>query len=756
MGIFGRMLLLGAAIVTPTCAYSFGLRTHLYIAEQVLSDLKKSGNCEILTAGATAKVPTAICEAILRHPGAFRAGAIGPDAFPDLIVGQTFVHPGTKNGRQAADWLDQLLSEAKEPNEIAFAYGEMVHAASDVFAHSYVNNYAGGIFDLTSRRHKDVEKRHFELEKYIEQRLDFETELDTLEVPSGLLIRTMVKTSYVPANVNLTHDLLMQAFTKPGKTAAKEIARKLEKAAPAGHLTAMWGILAFASGSVEQPVCNDIAAVTEQIRTYKNYLQAETDARVGKAPTVSPFVKVKRPQEVASSCSSLELAAAEAEWAKLLKERYLLSWNDQALNERTTWWNELPPRVRRPLALAHAEHLRAVEVRKKVLAVRIMAPIWAKDVEAAIAAYMQASLKAAKVMVRNGEPLPPSLAERRSAKAPYERWMECYQGVFQGVIPSEAARLACERTDAFGGDMSARDAVLLAGGSKISAGSVLTYLNFKEWIDASIFNALVVAAKLYSPSLGELIEEIHTPVRVGRDQLNATFSRARNGQVAFRCVSDLVDADLGMLPRGEGPIINDEDCKPRPSPPRFFDPDKFVPITYSVTLSKLALLDRSGIQQLATSIAERTPGKTVTLQTGEARRNSDDVGSPPHYSVILDTVRSLDGSHQWQGYSMPFPRSTPMDAEMKLDGAGYPSWEQPGVSVTLDRQIKERQGFPYYRTDDLRRRVFSVLFPEPFEGEILRRREFLPENYPFQPCSNDPFRRVFGGQGARSVCLTLD
>lgn len=755
MSAFGRMLLLGAAMTAPTSAHGFGLRTHLYIAEQVLNELKNR-NCEILTAGSTTKVPEAVCQAILKHPGAFRAGAIGPDAFPDLVVGQTFVHPGTKNGRQAADWLDQLLSEAKEPDEVAFAYGEMVHAAGDVFAHSYVNNYAGAIFDLTSRRHKDVEKRHFELEKYIEQRLDFEASLDTLEVPSGLLIRTMVKTSYVPANINLTHELLMQAFTQPGKVALKEITQKLEKAAPAGHLTAMWGILAFASRSFDQPVCNDIAAVAEQIRTYRNYLQAETDARAGKAPTVSPIAKIVTPQGEASACSSDKLVAAEAEWAKLLKERHLLSWNDQALNERGTWWKELPPKVRRPLMLAHEEHLRAVEVRKKVLAVRLMAPIWAKDVEAAIAAYMQASLKAAKVMVRNGEPLPPSLAERRSAKAPYERWMECYRGVFQGTIPSEAARLACERTDAFGGDMSARDAVLLAGGSKISTGGVLTYLNFKEWIDAKIFDALVVAAKLYSPDLGKLIEEIHTPVRIGRDHLNATFSRARSGQLAFRCVADLIDADLGMLPKGEGVIANDEGCKLRSAPSRFFDPSKFVPITYSVTLAKLALLDRSGIQQLATAIAERTPGKAVVLQTGRARRKPGDLGSPPHYSVILDTVRSLDGSHQWQGYSMPFPSSTPLDSAMRLDGAGYPSSEKSGITITLDRQIEERQGFPYYQTDDLRRRVFSILFPGPFEGEILRRREFLPDYYPFHSCSNDPFRSVLGGQGAQSVCLTRD
>ena len=48
-----------------------------------------------------------------------------------------------------------------------------MHFAGDGFAHSYVNNYAGGIFDIGQDRTKGIELRHFRLEKYIDQHLDY-------------------------------------------------------------------------------------------------------------------------------------------------------------------------------------------------------------------------------------------------------------------------------------------------------------------------------------------------------------------------------------------------------------------------------------------------------------------------------------------------------------------------------------------------------------------------------------------------------
>ena len=94
-------------------------------------------------------------------------GNLGPDVFPDPVVGQTTTHPGVKGGWQTDQWLRHLLGSAQNPDEIAFAYGFAAHAAGDIFAHTYVNAYAGDIFELTDNE-REVELRHFVLEKYIE------------------------------------------------------------------------------------------------------------------------------------------------------------------------------------------------------------------------------------------------------------------------------------------------------------------------------------------------------------------------------------------------------------------------------------------------------------------------------------------------------------------------------------------------------------------------------------------------------------
>ncbi|MFC6755314.1 hypothetical protein, partial [Halorubrum tibetense] len=51
----------------------------------------------------------------------------------------------------------------------AYVYGYLGHAASDVFAHTYVNQYAGDAFDLWDETR--VERRHMALEGYISSKL---------------------------------------------------------------------------------------------------------------------------------------------------------------------------------------------------------------------------------------------------------------------------------------------------------------------------------------------------------------------------------------------------------------------------------------------------------------------------------------------------------------------------------------------------------------------------------------------------------
>ncbi|MEG8224111.1 hypothetical protein OSJ57_26560 [Sphingomonas sp. HH69] len=181
-----------------------------------------------------------------------------------------------------------------------------------------------------------------------------------------------------------------------------------------------------------------------------------------------------------------------------------------------------------------------------------------------------------------------------------------------------------------------------------------------------------------------------------------------------------------------------------------------MPAVHAITLSKLALLDKKAI----VAVARAYDGDPTGIEMS-------DTGA--HYSVILDTARSLDGSYQWQGYSMPMVRGDGVARRHLHDVAGYPiPSKERAEKVTADSKTKPgRKGFPYYQSHSLRQRVFSQLFEQPFEGQILRRAEFGAQAYPFAPCLSDPFRlfsntdcqrrsksRPFGGvkPGHRVTC----
>ncbi|WP_298772685.1 zinc dependent phospholipase C family protein [uncultured Shewanella sp.] len=153
-------------------AQAYKIQSHVWIGQQIINDLESDGKLSIELDGKIIQlsVPSDVKQAILSYQDAFLMGHIGPDAAPDILVGQSLIHPG-ENGWNTAEWLNYLLNEVNSPNTnnktlmTAYSYGFLGHASSDVFAHTYVNKYAGDIFSLTDETL--VETRHIALEGYI-------------------------------------------------------------------------------------------------------------------------------------------------------------------------------------------------------------------------------------------------------------------------------------------------------------------------------------------------------------------------------------------------------------------------------------------------------------------------------------------------------------------------------------------------------------------------------------------------------------
>jgi hypothetical protein len=191
------ILFLLIIFISCTKGYSFDLKTHLWVAQQLLNDVVK--NKAITINEKRYELNNQVLSALINNPAHFRMGTLGIDVFPDPVVGQITAHPGLTNGWKTDDWIQHVLNSASNPAEIAFAYGYACHAAMDIFAHTYVNAYSGDIFLLTDEI--IVERRHFALEKYIGNHLPNLVSIDgqiltdyasLVSAPSGFLIKTFI------------------------------------------------------------------------------------------------------------------------------------------------------------------------------------------------------------------------------------------------------------------------------------------------------------------------------------------------------------------------------------------------------------------------------------------------------------------------------------------------------------------------------------------------------------------------------------
>lgn len=174
---------------------AFKINTHSFIGQEVINDIKDDGEITIPYKDSYISIPisTEVKEAILSFPQYYLMGTIGPDATPDVVVGQSIIHPGSEGvtGRwEVSDWLHYLSeSITLDARGKAFYFGYLSHVASDVFAHTYVNQYAGDVFSLADNETL-VERRHIALEAFIDARTpDFKNEKGEVisKTASGLI-----------------------------------------------------------------------------------------------------------------------------------------------------------------------------------------------------------------------------------------------------------------------------------------------------------------------------------------------------------------------------------------------------------------------------------------------------------------------------------------------------------------------------------------------------------------------------------------
>jgi len=168
-------------------------KTHVYIANVIAADAR-DGKVWIPPFGEFYISPGA--QLAMNAGPYFRAGAVGPDAFPDMWAGQAYIHPNTD------PWLRHLWSSAEaqgldsfDAPVWGFTYGYLVHCAGDVFAHDWVNYYAGRAFPSISELASNpallsVIARHLAIETVLDNRVSVSDA--TISIPYQFVLDKMV------------------------------------------------------------------------------------------------------------------------------------------------------------------------------------------------------------------------------------------------------------------------------------------------------------------------------------------------------------------------------------------------------------------------------------------------------------------------------------------------------------------------------------------------------------------------------------
>jgi hypothetical protein len=216
----------------PTAAFAWKMKTHAYSANLLMAEMESSqGLVEIPPYGWFAVDPE-VYAAITAYPKAFRAGAIGPDGYPDMYVGQAYIHPAPTaagGGTYTDEWLQQQwenvvkMPPGKARQEaLAFVMGYFVHAAGDMWGHDYINDLSGGEFPALPDARANIELqsiivRHNVTESYIDKAIPYTytdpySEYMKIAAPQDFVVNSLLTNGGVDKGIN---PLLYKSTTVP-------------------------------------------------------------------------------------------------------------------------------------------------------------------------------------------------------------------------------------------------------------------------------------------------------------------------------------------------------------------------------------------------------------------------------------------------------------------------------------------------------------------------------------------------------------
>ena len=176
-----RLVIVVAIVGSVLCAVPSALAwkpfTHVYTADKAYTDVVSDG--EVTIEGREYAVKPEVVAALSEPTRVLQRRRGRPRRLPGPHLRPVVVHP-----EQTGKWLKHILTQAWEAQTdpptprprssqiLAFAYGYLTHAAGDMWAHTLVNDVAGGVFPAVGEILTDVDDaeiaiRHIIVEGYV-------------------------------------------------------------------------------------------------------------------------------------------------------------------------------------------------------------------------------------------------------------------------------------------------------------------------------------------------------------------------------------------------------------------------------------------------------------------------------------------------------------------------------------------------------------------------------------------------------------
>ncbi len=520
----------------PVTTLAFKPKTHVWIAQQVLNDVLPDGKVSIN--GKEYLVDSDVVNALKNYQNEYRMGFVGPDTFPDIVVGQMTVHPGNPQNDtawQSDDWLKMLLISSKDNSRMkSFAYGYLGHAASDIFAHTYVNTYAGDIFEILDcksiecapgtkgRRQFAIEEaRHFALGSFIakytpsitDQNVDSILDVPAEDVKKSLVLNPEVLKQYKDKNLlSFTgHILFMTEYKKEIedliKTSSQSSTEDIENLKK----------IKLTEKTKIDSLDTDIEKLEEKISTLKQQISDN---------------KNKKAQQ--------DLKKAESDLKKTNSLKAKQQKRINKINEDIADLENKSAKLQRDLEQ------------------------WLDNVDEAITEYINMSGKVGVALVEDSDIM-----------IPIYEWRDNYAKYF---LPTPLEKIVTRYQEE------------VEKIKKLWGIRWLVKLNkyIDEKVDKLKKRANIFLARIFlSKQAEEFLKLIYYP-NINDKQLNNIFSEDKTGKnlLLIPDIAERVKKDMSII---EGDIKVERE---------FFDPDKFHAVYNSIVLSKLTLLSPEQLNQL--------------------------------------------------------------------------------------------------------------------------------------------------------------